>query len=135
MDLVLNNLQSLICHKTNQTKPSVIRWFIPCIIWLGFITSTNVVYLMLNQVLYISSSSSCHAISSDILDPLSPPLPIVHRLRQVPRATPRILTELLYVGSSPARLVRLTWIIFVMGSKWPYSYCFVGCYLQDLLVQ
>ena len=28
------------------------------------------------------------------------PLPIVHRFRQVLRATPRILTELLYVGSS-----------------------------------
>ena len=72
----------------------------------------------------------------------------------------RILTELLYVGSSwplcfctamwkgpleyityelflllhqcPACLVRLTWIVFVMGGRWPYSYCFVGFCLQDL---
>ena len=44
--------------------------------------------------------SSCHAISADIPDPLSPPLPIVHRIRQVLGAAPRILTELLYVGSS-----------------------------------
>ena len=29
-------------------------------------------------------------------------------------------------------LVRLTWIVFVMGGKWPYSYCFVGFFLQDL---
>ena len=32
-----------------------------------------------------------------------------------------------------AGLVRLTWIVFVMGVKWSYSCCFVGCCLQDLL--
>ena len=32
----------------------------------------------------------------------------------------------------PACLVRLTWIVFVMGGRWPYSCCFVGCCLQDL---
>ena len=40
----------------------------------------------------ISSSSSCRAASMDIPDPLSPPLPIVHRLWQVFRATSSILT-------------------------------------------
>ena len=39
-----------------------------------------------------SSSSSCHAGSTDIPDPLSPLLPIVHRPRQVFRTTSRILT-------------------------------------------
>ena len=29
-------------------------------------------------------------------------------------------------------LVCLTWIVFVMGGKQPYSCCFVGCWLQDL---
>ena len=29
-------------------------------------------------------------------------------------------------------LVRQTLIVFVMGGKWPYSYCFVECCLQDL---
>ena len=37
-------------------------------------------------------SSSCRAANMDIPDPLSPLLPIVHRLRQVFRATSRILT-------------------------------------------
>ena len=92
--------------------------------------------------------------------PFSPLLPIVHRLWQVFRATSRILTKLLYVCSGwsfcfysaicrvhrcpslissslllqqcPACLVRLTWIVFVMGGRWPYSWCFVGCCLQDL---
>ena len=37
-------------------------------------------------------SSSCRAASTEIPDPLSPLLPIVHRLWQVFRATSRILT-------------------------------------------
>ncbi len=32
----------------------------------------------------------------------------------------------------PACLVRLVWIVFVMGGSWPYSCCLVGCYCQDL---
>ena len=39
-----------------------------------------------------SSSSSCRAASADILDPLSPFLPIMHRLRQVFRVTSCVLT-------------------------------------------
>ena len=31
-----------------------------------------------------------------------------------------------------ACLVRLTWIVFMMGGRWPYSWCFVGCCRQDL---
>ena len=40
------------------------------------------------------------AISTDIPDPLSPPLPVVPCFRQVFRDTSCIYTELLYVGSS-----------------------------------
>ena len=32
----------------------------------------------------------------------------------------------------PACLVRLTWIVFVMGGRRPYSWCLVGCCHQDL---
>ena len=32
----------------------------------------------------------------------------------------------------PAGLVRLTWIVYEMGSKWPYSFCFVRCCFKDL---
>ena len=48
----------------------------------------------------LSSSPSCRATSTDNPYPLSPLLPIVHRFWQVLGATSRILTELLYVGSS-----------------------------------
>ena len=44
-------------------------------------------YLLVNH-----SSSSCRATGTDILDPLSPLLPIVHRLWQVFRAAFCILT-------------------------------------------
>ena len=45
------------------------------------------------------SSSSRLAISADIPDFLSPPLPIVHCFRQVFRTISRVGTELLYIGS------------------------------------
>ena len=37
-----------------------------------------------------------------------------------------------YFSSSALRLVRLILIVSVMGGRWPYSCCFVGCCLQDL---
>ena len=47
-----------------------------------------------------SSSSSCHAISTDIPDPFSPPFSIIHCFWQVFKGKSRICKELLYVGSS-----------------------------------
>ena len=107
-----------------------------------------------------SSSSSCRAIGTDLPDLLSLPLSTGHRFRSVFKASSCIGIELLYISSSwkfgfarpfegvlrstsrmslsllflkcPACLVFLTWIVFVMGRKWPYSCCFVGCCLQDL---
>ena len=32
----------------------------------------------------------------------------------------------------PARSVHLTWKVFVVGGRWPYSSSFVGCCLNDL---
>ena len=38
----------------------------------------------------------------------------------------------LLLQQCPACLIRLTWIVFVMGGRWPYSWCFVVCCRQDL---
>ena len=38
----------------------------------------------------------------------------------------------LLLQQCPVCLVRLTWIVFVMGGRWPYSWCLVGCCRQDL---
>ena len=87
----------------------------------------------------------------DLLDPLWPLVSIVHRSQEVFPAISCISTELLRIDSvcptfacPCARahrstllmisslllqqyLVRLIWIVFMMGGRWPYSCCFVGC--------
>ena len=49
----------------------------------------------------------------------------VHRITSL-MSTSQLLQQ------CPACLVRLTWIVFVMGGTWPYSWRFVECFLQDL---
>ena len=43
-----------------------------------------------------------------------------------------LMSSSLLLQQCPACLVRLTYIVFVMGGKWPYSWCLVGCCRQDL---
>ena len=43
-----------------------------------------------------------------------------------------LMSSSLLLQQCPVCLVRLTWIAFVMGGRWPYSCCFVGCCRQDL---
>ena len=43
-----------------------------------------------------------------------------------------LMSSSLLLHQCPACLVRLTFIVFVMGGKWPYSWCLVGCCHQDL---
>ena len=104
--------------------------------------------------------SSCHATSLDLRDTLLQPLCIIHRSRLISKAISCISTELLHVDSSwspclcssmwrgpgkyvtyefvftppavSACLVRLIFIVFVMGSSWPYRFYFLGCCLRDL---
>ena len=47
----------------------------------------------------------------------------------VRRSTPLMSSSLL-LQQCPACLVRLTWIVFVMGGRWTYSWCLVGCCRQ-----
>ena len=43
-----------------------------------------------------------------------------------------LMSSSLLLQQCPACLVRLTWIVFVIGDRWPYSWCLVGCCCQDL---
>ena len=43
-----------------------------------------------------------------------------------------LINSSLFLQQCPACLLRLTWIVFMMGGWWPYSWCFVRCCLQDL---
>ena len=44
-----------------------------------------------------------------------------------------LMSSSMLLQQCPACLVRLTWIVFVIGGRWPYSWCLVGCCRQDLL--
>ena len=95
----------------------------------------------------------------DIPDPLSPLFPVVHRPGRSSRLHPvslhsccmyvlagrpaltrpyagvhrstSLMSSFLLLQQCPACLVRLTRIDFVMGSMWPYCWCFVECCRQD----
>ena len=43
-----------------------------------------------------------------------------------------LMSSSLLLLQCPACLVRLTWIVFVIGGRWPCSWCLVGCCCQDL---
>ena len=43
-----------------------------------------------------------------------------------------LMSSSLLLQQCPACLVRLIWIVFVIGGRWPYSCCLVGCCCQDL---
>ena len=43
-----------------------------------------------------------------------------------------LMSSSLLLQQCPACLVRLTWIVFVIGGRWPYSWWLVGCCCQDL---
>ena len=77
------------------------RWYFLVIFICLPHPSYQIVFSHPYSLVYIDiKSSSCHAISTDIPDPLSPHLPIVQCFQQILRATSCIGTELLYVGLS-----------------------------------
>ena len=43
-----------------------------------------------------------------------------------------LMSSSLLLQQCPACLVHLTWIVFVMGGRWPHSWCLVGCCRPDL---
>ena len=43
-----------------------------------------------------------------------------------------LMSSSLLLQQCPACLVHLTWIVFLIGGRWPYSWCLVGCCRQDL---
>ena len=100
--LVQISLSTLRCSTYREVGEKVIRTSLG-FGWVG--RQPTIPVLLAGQLIqYVrcacSSLSSCRAASTDIPDPLSPLLPIIHRFWLVLKATSRILTELLYVGSS-----------------------------------
>ena len=81
--------------------------------FLSFIASgrSSGLYLVYTELLYVGSSRS--------------PREGVHR-------STSLLSSSLLLQQCPAYLVCLTLIVFVTGSRWPYSCYFVWCCYQDL---
>ena len=70
--------------------------------------------------LHLISSHSCCMYVLAGLPALARPYVEVHR-------STSLMSSSLLLQQCPACLVRLTWIVFVMGGRWSYSWCFVGC--------
>ena len=75
--------------------------------------------------LYPVSSHSCCMYVRAGCPALAWPYAGVHR-------STSLMSSSLLLQQCPASLVRLTCIVFVTGSKWPYNWCLVGCCRQDL---
>ena len=88
------NLQQLRKgYVTNLSRSIHISLYMTIHIYFDHVYQSRFVHIYIYIYIYTSSSSSsCRAPSTDIPDPLSPLLPIVHRLWQVFRAISRILT-------------------------------------------
>ena len=72
----------------------------------------------------VSSHSWCMYVRAD-RPALARPYMGVHR-------STSLMNSSLLLLQCPACMVRLIWMVFVMGGRWPYSWCFVGCCCQDL---
>ena len=72
----------------------------------------------------VSSHSCCMYVRAGRPD-FSWSYAVVHR-------STSLMSSPLLLQQCPACLVRLTWIVFLMGGKWPYSWYLVGCCRQDL---
>ena len=70
------------------------------IFWKNIFIFSKALTFFIEWHLYISSSSSCHAIHTDFPNSLLPPTPIIHLFQQVFQATSCVHTELLDISSS-----------------------------------
>ena len=112
MDLVLNNLQRLICHKTQQTNQTI-NPSVPIIHRSRQVFQTT--SCVRTELLLVSSRRSFNTGTSMYLGPWK-----------------NVTYEFTFDSHCPACLVCLTWMILEMGGKWSYSCSFVGCCLFSM---
>ena len=126
MDLALNNQQTLMHHHHHhhhhhhvvplaRISLTLFRHFS-----LSFIASGR------SSGLHPVSSHSCCMYVRAGRPAFAWPYAGVHR-------STSLMSLFLLLQQCPACLATLTCIIFVMGSKWPYSWCLAGYCRQDLL--
>ena len=106
-----------VCHH-HVVPPARISW-LSCHFSLSFIASGR------SSGLHPASSHTCCMYVRAGRPAFAWPYAGVHRSTSLMRSS-------LLLQKCPACLVRLTWIVFVMGGRWPYSWCLMGCCCQDL---
>ena len=109
------------CCKSNIC--STFYWFI--IIILSRHPSLSLISSGRSSELHPVSSQSCCMLVRTGRPAFARPYEGVHR-------STSLMSSSLLLQQYPACLVRLTLIVFVMGSRWLYSCYFVECCLQDL---
>ena len=134
MDLALNKLQGLICHKTQPTQSNYIYIYHHH----HYVVTPARISLILSRhfsLSFIASgrSSGLHPVSSQSCCMyVRAGCPTFARPYVGVHMSTSLMSLSLLLQQCPACLVRLAWIVFVMGGRWPYSWCLVGCCRQDL---
>ena len=108
-----------IYHHHHVVPPARTSLTLSCHFSLSFIASSR------SSGLHPISSQSCCMYVRAGRPTFAQPYVGVHR-------STSLMSLTLLLQQFPACLVHLTWIVFMMGGRWPYSWCFVGCCLEDL---
>ena len=107
-------------HHHHVVPPARISLTLSCYFSLSFIASGR------SLGLHPVSSQSCCMYVRAGRPAFARPYVGVHGSRS-------LMSSSLVLQQCPACLVRLAWIVFVMGGRWPHSWCLVACCRLDLL--
>ena len=117
--MFLNDYTIIINHHHHVVPPAWISLTLSCHFSLSFIASGR--YSELHPV---SPHSCCMYVQAG-RPVFAWPYVGVHR-------STSLMSSSLLLQQCPACLVRLTWIVFVMGGRWTYSWCTLVCCHPDL---
>ena len=106
-------------HHHHVVPPALISLTLSRYFSLSYITSD-----MSSGLHSVSSHSCCMYVRSG-RPAFAQPSVRVHR-------STSLMSSSLLLQQCPACLFRLTWIVFVMGARWLYIWCLVGCCRRDL---
>ena len=124
-DLALNNQQWLISDETQHHNHHHVMPQAQISLTLSRHFSRSFIASGKSSSLHPVSSHSCWMYVRAARPAFARPYVGVHR-------STSLMGSSLLLQQCPACLVRLTWIVFLMGGRWPYSWCFVGCCRQYL---
>ena len=117
-------LWSSVCGPPRQWSPLFGTFFFLTITRSGLLVSIMWYFCIIISFIPVSSHS-CWMYVRAGRSAFARPYVAVHK-------STSLMSSSLLLQQCPACLVRLTWIVFVVRGRWPYSWCLVGCCRQDL---